>query len=63
MQVEPLVGNAGALKRVYGYRKVRKKEKKTYQNIVFWRIEGFHLKQQMTEGWRMEDHEPSQIIK
>ena len=60
MQVESLVGNAGALKRVYGYRK--KKKKKTYQNIVFWRIEGFPLKHQMTEGWRMADHEPSQII-
>ena len=29
MQVESLVGNAGALKRVYGYRKARKKKTKT----------------------------------
>ena len=29
MQVESLVGNAGALKRVYGYRNVRKKKTKT----------------------------------
>jgi len=52
VQVESLVGNAGALKRVYGYRK--KKKKKHIRTLYFGESKVFlwNTKWPKAGGWR-----------